>query len=216
MTTTIQNKHRTHANKHRTEQARGSLHRALHARLLSLPFDGYLKVVVLLLAHLGYRDVRLAGRTDWKGRNKGGGFDLVATVPGGLSSRKIVVQAKQFDVYSRVFQRQADELRGVAIRSEASEALLITSGPLSKSIDLDALAFPLAPVRLIGGDQLLTLLIQNGIGIDPNGALDEAFFSALEREAIGNRQADCLGAGSQIHVRVEVRRVPRREPSSLS
>lgn len=214
MTKTIQNKHRTHAKKHRTGHESRNLTDALHARLLSLPFDGYLKVVALLLAHLGYRDIRLAGRTDWKGRNKGGGFDLVATVPGGLSSRKIVVQAKQFDSHAKVFQRQADELRGAAIRSEASEALLITSGPLSKSIDLEALAFPLAPVRLIGGDQLLTLLIQKGIGVGPNGALNEAFFSALEREAIGNRQADCLGVGSQIHVRVEVRRIPRRESSS--
>lgn len=182
----------------------------LHRRLLELPFDAYLKVVALLLARLGYRDVRLAGRTDWKGRNKGGGFDLVATAPGSLSSRRVIVQAKQFDSGARVFQRQADELRGAAIRVGATEALLVTSGPLSKSIDLEALALPLAPVRLLGGDQLLELLTAHQIGVTPNGALDEVFFTHLEREAIGNRQADCLGAGSKIHVVVEVQRVPRR------
>ena len=183
---------------------------ALRNRLLSLPFDAYLKAVAQLLTRLGYRDVRLAGRTDWKGRNKGGGFDLVATAPGSLSSRRVIIQAKQFDSGARVFQRQADELRGAAIRVGATEALLVTSGPLSKSIDLEALAFPLAPVRLLGGDQLLELLTIHQIGVTPKGSLDEDFFARLEQDAIGNRQADCLGVGSKIHVVVEVQRVPKR------
>ena len=181
----------------------------LRQRLLELPFDAYLKVIALLLTKLGYKDVRLSGRTDWKGRNRGGGFDLVASIGGELSSRRVVAQVKQFDQDSRVFQRQADELRGVAIRSGAAEALLITSGPLSASIDQEGLALPLAPVRIIGGDHLLELLTTHQIGVTASGGLDEALFKRLEQEAVGNRQSDCLGAKSELLLTVVVKRVPR-------
>jgi hypothetical protein len=182
----------------------------LRQQLLELPFDAYLKVIALLLTRLGYKDVQLAGRTDWKGRNRGGGFDLVATIGGELSSRTVVAQVKQFDEGSRVFQRQADELRGVAIRSGAAEALLITSGPLSASIDQEGLMLPLAPVRVIGGDQLVELLTTHRIGITLSGTLDEVLFKRLEQEAVGNRQSDCLGAKSELLLTVAVKRVPRR------
>lgn len=181
----------------------------LRQRLLELPFDAYLKIVALLLARLGYKDVQLAGRTDWKGRNRGGGFDLVASIGGELSSRRVVAQVKQFDTDSRIFQRQADELRGVAIRSGAAEALLITSGPLSASIDQEGLALPLAPVRLIGGDLLVDLLTSHQIGVTANGGLDENLFEQLEQEAVGNRQSDCLGARSELLLTVAIKRVPR-------
>ncbi len=182
----------------------------LQQRLLELPFDAYLQIIALLLIKLGYRDVRLAGRTDWKGRNRAGGYDLVATLGCGLSSRKVVAQVKQFDTESRVFQRQADELRGVAIRSGAAEALLITSGPLSGSIDQEGLLLPLAPVHLISGDQLVELLISHQIGVTANGGLDETLLTGLEQEAVGNRQSDCLGAKSELLLTVAVKRVPRR------
>ena len=182
----------------------------LQQRLLELPFDAYLKVIALLLTKLGYKDVQLAGRMDWKGRNRGGGFDLIARIGGELSSRTVVAQVKQFDSGSRVFQRQADELRGVAIRSGAAEALLITSGPLSASIDQEGLALPLAPVRVIGGDLLVELLISHQIGVTPRGTLDEDLFKRLEQEAVGNRQSDCLGAKSELHLTVAIKRVPKK------
>lgn len=181
----------------------------LRQRLLDLPFDAYLKVVALLLGSLGYKDVELAGRTDWKGRNRSGGYDLVATIGGELSSRRVVAQVKQFDTGSRVFQRQADELRGVAIRSGAAEALLITSGPLSRAIDQEGLQLPLAPVRVIGGELLLELLAAHHIGVTQSGTLDEDLFARLEKEAVGNRQSDCLGAKSELLVTVVVDRIPR-------
>lgn len=182
----------------------------LQQRLLELPFDAYLQIIALLLNKLGYRDVRLAGRTDWKGRNRAGGYDLIATLGCGLSSRKVVAQVKQFDEDSRVFQRQADELRGVAVRSGAAEALLITSGPLSASIDQEGLLLPLAPVHLISGDILVELLTSHQIGVTEKGTLDESLFKRLEREAVGNRQSDCLGAKSELLLTVAVKRVPRR------
>jgi hypothetical protein len=182
----------------------------LHQRLLALPFDAYLKLVSLALTRLGYQDIALAGRTDWKGHNRAGGFDLIATLPGGLHPRRVVIQAKQFDAASRIFQRQADELRGVAIRAGATEALLVTSGPISRAIDRTALEFPLAPVRLIGGDDLLSLLIRFQIGVLPGGELDEDLFRRLESAATGNRPGDCSGS-TELLLTVSLRRVPKRQ-----
>ena len=105
----------------------------LHERLLELPFDAYARLIALLLERLGYENVVAAGRSDWKGRNHSGGIDLLAALPGGLTPRRVVVQLKQFDSTSRLFQRHIDELCGVAIRSRASEALLLTTGPVSSS-----------------------------------------------------------------------------------
>lgn len=181
----------------------------LRQRLLELPFDAYLRLLSLLLIKIGYQDIRLAGRTDWKGRNKSGGFDLIATLATSHSPRHIIIQAKQFDTDSRVFQRQADELLGAAIRVGAAEALLITSGPISRSIDLEGLSLPLAPVRLIGGEHLLDLLTKHQVGVTPSGQIDEALFTRLEQEAIGNRQSDCLGS-SELLLTVAVKRVPKR------
>ena len=165
----------------------------LHQRLLELPFDAYARLIALLLERLGYEKVVAAGRTDWKGRNHSGGTDLLAALPGGLTPRRVVVQLKQFDSTSRLFQRHIDELCGVAIRSRASEALLITTGPVSSSIHFEDLISPLLPIRLIAGDQLLALLVQHGVGVTKDGALDVALFDHLTRTAKGNSRDDCPG-----------------------
>ncbi len=175
----------------------------LRGRILQLPFDAYLKLLALLLEKLGYQDVRLTGRTDWKGRNRGGGFDLTANLPGGLSPRRVIVQAKQFDTTSRLFQRQTDELRGAAIRVGASEAVLITSGAVSSAIDVAGLSLAILPVRLLDGERLLELLTIHQVGVTPNGVLDEALFRRLESEATGNRQSDCTGATFLVTVGVK-------------
>lgn len=166
--------------------------------LLELPFDAYLQIVALLLERLGYKDVEQAGRTDWKGRNRFGGFDLLATrpdlftvLPGGIAPRRSVVQVKQFDKKTRVFQRHVDELRGAAIRAGASEAILLTTGLVSSVIDARALSSPILPVRLIGGGELLTLLREHLIGVTEKGELDHALLDRLTSQARGNGRGDC-------------------------
>ena len=166
--------------------------------LLELPFDAYLRLVALLLERLGYKEVEQAGRTDWKGRNRFGGFDLLATrpdlftvLPGGIAPRRSVVQVKQFDKKTRVFQRHVDELRGAAIRAGASEAILLTTGLVSSVIDTKALASPILPVRLIGGGELLTLLREHHVGVTETGEVDHALLERLTSEARGNGRGDC-------------------------
>jgi hypothetical protein len=175
------------------------IHLALLARLRSLPFDGYLKVVALLLGEIGYWDVRPAGRRDFKGRNgRDGvsGYDLLAT----RSSRLTLVQVKQFEADRPLFQRSLDELRG--------EALLITTSHFSPSINRGVLrSAPIAPVVTLDGVELADLLSRHRIGVTSEGELDDALFKELEAEASGNRPSDCTG--SLILVTVGVSKVSR-------
>jgi restriction endonuclease Mrr len=133
--------------------------------LIHLPFLAYARLIGLLLERLGYQNVQLAGRMNQRGRNKDGGADLIASLPGGVASRKVVIQVKQFDGRNRIFQKHLDELRGVALRHKASEAVLVTTGEVSPTIDVFALDDLPVPVRLIRQDALLMLLKQHEIPI---------------------------------------------------
>jgi restriction endonuclease Mrr len=135
------------------------------SHLIHLPFLAYARLIGLLLERLGYQNVQLAGRMNQRGRNKDGGADLIASLPGGVASRKVVIQVKQFDGRNRIFQKHLDELRGVALRHKASEAVLVTTGEVSPAIDVFALDDLPVPVRLIRQDTLLMLLKQHEIPI---------------------------------------------------
>ncbi|WP_395137835.1 restriction endonuclease [Armatimonas sp.] len=162
-------------------------------RLLELPFDAFARLVARLLPALGYSDVRLAGRRDFKGRNGrdgAGGFDLLASRFG----RTVLVQLKQFSPQRLLFQRSLDELRGVVLRAGAAESLLVTTGAFSLAVDREALRrASMLPISTLDGSELLTLLIENGIGIKPSGKIDEELLASLTQEASGNSPGDCMG-----------------------
>ena len=153
-----------------------SLAEQLHGRLLDLDFPAFALCLCRLLQALGYQDVHLAGRREWKGYNKpgGGGYDLDATLPGSLwpgslSARRVIVQIKQFDGL-HVHQRSVDELRGTCLRVGAAEALLITTSAFSKVVRAGAAtpgsaSSPVAPVRLMDGEELTALLIRHRLGV---------------------------------------------------
>ena len=153
-----------------------SLAEQLHSRLLNLDFPAFALCLCRLLQALGYQDVHLAGRREWKGYNKpgGGGYDLEATLhgsllPGPLSARRVIVQIKQFDGL-HVHQRSVDELRGTCLRVGAAEALLITTSAFSKVVRAGATApgnagSPVAPVRLMDREELIALLIHHFLGV---------------------------------------------------
>jgi hypothetical protein len=181
----------------------GSVRRELRQHLLDLNFHAFCRCLCLLLTELGYEDARPAGRVDWKGRNRGGGYDIEAWLPGGFARRKVVAVAKQFDDQP-VYQRMVDELRGAALRSGAAEAVLITTGAFSPVALLGQAGQQgreqgdssiVVPARLIDGEELLDLLLAHGIGVreEPAGAakrarlrLDEDLFDGLSRACPGN------------------------------
>lgn len=194
----------------------------LHERLLSLNWHAFAASVARLLEAMGYADVRIAGRANWKGKNQNGGFDIEATLPGGLGSRRVIVTLKQFDEQV-IYRRTVDELAGACLRVGAGEALLITTGQFAPSIEQSwrrHFAAPLAPVRLLGGDALLDKMLEHGIGVQGDNAagglkIDDVFFADLEAHYTGNRRADCLRPGEtplKISVLVEPARRSAKRP----
>ncbi len=186
------------------------LRNRLRRRLLALNYHAFAQCLCLLLERVGYEDVRVAGRVNWKGRNCEGGYDIEASLPAGVGRRKVIVQIKQFDTLP-VYQRSIDELRGTCLRAGAAEALLITTSTFSPVVLRRAVAVgvQVAPVRLVDGAELLDLLILHRVGVweevgdeetDRNEGttdkgiagqrgrigLDSDFFEGLSRTYAGN------------------------------
>ena len=159
---------------------------ALQARLLMLPFDAFAQVIALLLSKLGYEPQR-TGRTLWKGRNRDGGCDLLASYQWGQSRRVVAVQIKQYPTERKIMQRTVDELRGVCLRHNASEGLLITTSSYSPTIT--GTASLIAPLYLMQGSELTFLLAQYCIGVTKSWQLDEQFFDDLEKASQATEKA---------------------------
>lgn len=181
------------------------LPQTISQRLLELPFDAFAALIARLLPALGYRNVQIAGRRDFRGRNgRDGtsGYDLTATREG----RGALIQLKQFGVDRRVYQRTINELLGATLRSGAAEALLITTGCISPSVDRDSHRLaPIAPVLTLSGAELIERLIRHHIGVTRAGTIDEALLNRLTKAAKGNRPGD--GTAPTFMVTVGIQRV---------
>lgn len=204
----------------------------LRRELLALNYHAFAQSVALLLERIGYSEVRLAGRTNWRGANgKGspGGYDLSAVLPAGpllTASRRVIVQAKQFDS-EPIFQKAVDQLRGVCLRVGAAEALIVTTGQIAPSVRHVSRRFAepqVAPVRLVDGDRLLDLLIAHRIGVWSENdttrlGVDLTFFEDISRSHPGNGRGDYLDSEPRFLVKVEVEPIGRRgigKPASVN
>ena len=174
----------------------------LRRRVLALDYAGCAGLLTRLLERVGYEDVRPAGRTSLKGYNRpgGGGWDLSATLPAGVGSRRIIVRLKHSPREhlgpdaKPVHQRCADELRGACLRAGAAEGLLVATGDFSLTARrLAAQDRPVghsgvAPVRLVDGEELVEMLMAHRVGVREARTLlgrsylelDEDFFRALQ------------------------------------
>lgn len=181
-----------------------SLQRLLRAHLLALPYGAFLQVVARLLECRGGLNVRPTGREGFVGRNRAGGWDIEADLPepGGLAHTtgqshtdrraryraqvKCLVQVKQFDCLA-VQQRTVDELRGCCLRAGAGRGIILTTSRFSPVAQAAAQASALAPVTLIDGEMLLSLLLQHKLGVrqGPDGGwrIDSEFFRKLGKAA---------------------------------
>lgn len=167
----------------------------LRHRLLALDFPAFARCVCRLMEVIGYEDAHLTGRREWKGYNRpgGGGYDLEASLPGGIAPRRVVAQVKQYDRLT-VHQRSVDELRGACLRAGAAEALLVTLSTFSEvvrsSAASDTSGREIAPVRLMDGEELIGLLIRHRLGVRERGlvkrklVIDEAFFRSITAPSI--------------------------------
>lgn len=165
--------------------------------LLALPYFAFLLVIARLLEGQGYGRVRLLGRRGFVGRNRSGGWDLEATAPAqqsltsGKEGTRCIIQVKQFDELT-VQQRTVDELRGCILRAGAGLGVLFTTSRFSPVAQDAAQASSLAPVVLLDGKELVSLLIQQRLGVrqKPNGkwTIDPEFFRSIREVEPGHAQ----------------------------
>jgi hypothetical protein len=156
----------------------------LRRRVLSLDYPACSRLLCRLLTDLGYQDVTTAGRTTLRGYNRpgGGGWDIAATLPAGIGSRRVIVRlkhtphhrlepdARDIHQHKDVHQRCVDELRGAVLRAGASEGLLVTTAAFSLTARRLAAqgttkGSVIAPVRLVDGDEMIELLLAHRVGI---------------------------------------------------
>lgn len=177
--------------------ATDNLSSRVREELLALPYSAFLLVIARLLERQGYRGIRLLGRRGFVGRNRSGGWDLEATALGqqslipGKGWSRCIIQVKQFDELA-VQQRTVDELRGCILRAGAGLGVLITTSRFSPVAQEAAQASSLAPIVLLDGRELVSLLIQQRLGVrlKPNGkwAVDPQFFRSIRGAEPGNAQ----------------------------
>lgn len=169
----------------------------LRRQVLALDYAGCSKLLCRLLEELGYEQVRPAGRTSLRGYNRrgGGGWDLAATLPAGVGSRRTIIRLKHSPRQHSgpepipVHQRCVDELRGACLRAGAAEGLLVSTGAFSLTARRLTVRDQsgVAPVRLVDGEELLDLLLAKRLGVREACVfpgrkrleVDEGFFNVL-------------------------------------
>ena len=134
-------------------------------RLLALPFPDYVARVALLMARMGYREVRPLGPLHEKGRNAYGAHDIRAAHVQGLARSTVIAQAKQYR--QPVPRSFVDELRGAMLRTGAQQGLLFTTSDFARSaVEAAQAGQYAAPVRLVTGEELARLMLAYGIDAD--------------------------------------------------
>lgn len=173
---------------------------ALKEQLIALSFHAFEETIKELLTRLGYAEAGLLGRTQWRQFTRHGGIDMEASIKVGVSESRLVLQVKQ---YRRpVSRRFVDELSGVIQRCGAQEGIVITTSDFSKVARASAQSQCIAPVRLINGNELVSLLIQHGLGVVREEAdgqeqfrVDRAYFRDLDKRFPNRRKHSSLNRG---------------------
>lgn len=154
---------------------------ALRSQLLGLGYPAYLELVRELLVALGYRDVAplRSGAI--------GGADIQTSFGSGVTETHILVQAKRSA--GPVHRRFVDELRGAVLRFGYGQGLVVAASGFSQAAREAARRNPVAPVRLMGGEELTNFLCAFRIGVrrDTLGRLvpDGRYFANLRRRHPG-------------------------------
>lgn len=186
---------------------------------MALNFHAFLQAIRQLLTKMGYEEVTLTSRTGFVGKHGDGGVDIRAYkwVPGGR--RLVVIQVKQYLKNLPIYRCCIDQLRGVVLRENAAEGMIITTSSFSPSItEADFASATIAPVRLIDGIELCELMALYKVGVfkEPKHAdisqswyfLDTEYFKKIEKEFTGNSRAvgverlvNCFVVGTRARTR---------------
>jgi hypothetical protein len=151
----------------------------LRGILSELDPQAFEHLIGMLLARLGFEDVLV---TKYSGD---GGIDVRATLTvGGVTDVKTAVQVKRWA--KNIAGRTVRELRGGLGPHE--RGLIITLSDFTPDARQEAAAPDKTPITLLSGDQLLSLLIENEIGVSSKSwellELDEESLALTETEAV--------------------------------
>ncbi len=140
----------------RIEQHNREMRRKLHERMRDLSPAAFERLVGDLLGAIGFVEVSVTGRSG------DGGIDVRGTlVVGDVIRTRMAVQAKRWrhNVQAPVVQ----QVRGSLGTHE--QGLIITTSDFSTGARDEAARPNAVPVGLMNGEQLVTLLVEHGIGV---------------------------------------------------
>jgi len=137
------------------EQENRRVHKAYHSQLLATSPTEFEQLVGRLLTKLGF-DVQVTAPTC------DGGIDVRGTmVVGDVVRTKMAIQVKRWK--NNVQAPTVQQVRGSLGAHE--QGMIITTSDFSKGAYEEASQSDKAPVALMNGEQLVSLLIENDIGV---------------------------------------------------
>jgi len=138
--------------------------------LKGLTDSGFEELCARLLRHIGFENVTVTGRSNDKGVD-GVGYLLINR----FVRTKVMFQCKRYD--GVVGPEKIRDFRG-AIQGRAERGILLTTGTFTRGAVEEAARENATAIELVDIDRLLTLLIEEGLGVRETKALvvEEEFF----------------------------------------
>lgn len=148
-----------HGLSYEIEQHNRQVRQALRKHLLELKPKEFEELIGLLLVEIGFEDIEVVGRTG------DGGVDVRAIlVVGDVIRIRMAVQAKRWKIGNNVQAPDVQRVRGSL--GTHDQGLIITTSDFSPGACREAERADAVPVGLMNGEQLVVLLVENGIGVE--------------------------------------------------
>lgn len=140
------------------EQYNKRVRQALHKRLLAMDASAFEELIARLLTEIGFADIEVTKQSGDKG------IDVRGTlVVGDVIRTRMAVQVKKWKLKNNVQSPVVQQVRGSLGAHE--QGLIITTSDFSPGARKEAARSDAIPVALMNGEQLVLLLMENGIGV---------------------------------------------------
>ena len=140
------------------EQHNKEVRKRLREKLIAITAEEFEELVSILLAEMGFENVEVTKRSG------DGGIDVRGTLMIADSIRiKMAVQAKKWKLKNNVHSPVVQQVRGSLRAPE--QGLIITTSDFSAGAAKEAAQSDKTPIALMNGEQLVTLLMEYGIGV---------------------------------------------------
>jgi restriction system protein len=141
---------------HQIEQHNEHVRKELHKQLATMPPEEFERLIGRLLGDLNFEKVAVTPIS------KDGGIDVRGTlVVGDVIHTRMAVQVKRWK--KNVQRQEVQQLRGSLGAHE--QGLIITTSDFSPAAREEAARSDATPVALMNGEQLVGLLVENGIAV---------------------------------------------------